>query len=262
MKQDITIRELAKLMQVSVHQIRYFEEKGVLQPAYTAANQYRMYSMEQVYELAHILLLRKLEVPVQSIKASMAHSADEHRELLNRSLQSIEQEMIRLRELQQFICKMITEEQSFSTQSDPYLIKTLDATCLRRIIKLNAQQQLTAAQLAEQVGGGLPDLFERDIHYLVEGENAVTLCLETEAACDVVLQAGEYLTQQIVVEEDELDSSISQFYAYAQEQAIPIREPLVILEKSYLSLFAPGKLHYELRVLLQPAALLKGEKSE
>ncbi|MGG4454194.1 MerR family transcriptional regulator [Brevibacillus porteri] len=34
MKSEITISELAKLMNVSVHQIRYFEEKGVLLPAY------------------------------------------------------------------------------------------------------------------------------------------------------------------------------------------------------------------------------------
>ncbi|WP_240927487.1 MerR family transcriptional regulator [Paenibacillus thiaminolyticus] len=58
MKSEITISELAKLMNVSVHQIRYFEEKGVLQPSFTDNNQYRMYGIEQVYELAHILLLR------------------------------------------------------------------------------------------------------------------------------------------------------------------------------------------------------------
>ncbi len=62
MKSEITISELAKLMNVSVHQIRYFEEKGVLLPAYIDNNQYRMYSMDQVYQLAHILLLRNYNV--------------------------------------------------------------------------------------------------------------------------------------------------------------------------------------------------------
>lgn len=45
----MTISELAKLMQVSVHQIRYFEEKGVLLPAYIGDNQYRMYGIDEVY---------------------------------------------------------------------------------------------------------------------------------------------------------------------------------------------------------------------
>lgn len=47
MKHEITISELAKLMNVSVHQIRYFEEKGVLEPAYTDNNLYRIYGMDQ-----------------------------------------------------------------------------------------------------------------------------------------------------------------------------------------------------------------------
>ena len=35
MKSEITISELANLMNVSVHPIRYFEEKGVLQAGVT-----------------------------------------------------------------------------------------------------------------------------------------------------------------------------------------------------------------------------------
>ncbi|MNO93029.1 hypothetical protein D3C76_846170 [compost metagenome] len=42
-------------MNVSVHQIRYFEEKGVLIPAFIDNSQYRMYSIDQVYQLARNL---------------------------------------------------------------------------------------------------------------------------------------------------------------------------------------------------------------
>ncbi|WP_241781647.1 MerR family transcriptional regulator [Paenibacillus sp. DMB5] len=48
MQKEITISELARLMQVSVHQIRYFEEKELLLPAYTDSNQYRKYSIDQI----------------------------------------------------------------------------------------------------------------------------------------------------------------------------------------------------------------------
>jgi DNA-binding transcriptional MerR regulator len=36
------VRTFAQLMNVSVHQLRYFEEKGILYPLYTDENQYRM----------------------------------------------------------------------------------------------------------------------------------------------------------------------------------------------------------------------------
>ncbi|MBP1310903.1 DNA-binding transcriptional MerR regulator [Paenibacillus sp. 1182] len=35
MKEHITISQLAQLMNVSVHQLRYFEEKGILYPSLT-----------------------------------------------------------------------------------------------------------------------------------------------------------------------------------------------------------------------------------
>ncbi|WP_458127067.1 MerR family DNA-binding transcriptional regulator [Paenibacillus sp. Z3-2] len=56
-------------MGVSVHQIRYFEEKGILLPSYIDENQYRMYSLDEMYQqLAHILLLRKVGLSVQAIR--------------------------------------------------------------------------------------------------------------------------------------------------------------------------------------------------
>ncbi|MGG4499569.1 MerR family transcriptional regulator [Paenibacillus polymyxa] len=57
MKKHITISQLAQLMNVSVHQLRYFEEKGILYPLYTDENQYRMYGLHEIYQLSHILML-------------------------------------------------------------------------------------------------------------------------------------------------------------------------------------------------------------
>lgn len=100
MKNEITISELAKLMNVSVHQIRYFEEKGILQPAYVDHNQYRMYDMDQVYRLAHILLLRKLGMPVQFVKEWItSYSGDQFGQLLHGCLSDIDTELLRLQEL-------------------------------------------------------------------------------------------------------------------------------------------------------------------
>lgn len=89
MKEEITISELARLMQVSVHQVRYFEEKGVLDPAYTDENQYRMYGLDQVYQLAGILLLRKLGVSVPAIKEYLASFTPvQYKSLLQSSLEA------------------------------------------------------------------------------------------------------------------------------------------------------------------------------
>lgn len=258
-KSEITISELAKLMNVSVHQIRYFEEKGVLQPAYTDTNQYRMYGMDQIYQLADILLLRKLEVPVPSIQDCMtSYSTDQHLQLLHHSLEDIEAELLRLKELRQFILKVLHEQQSCSLQQDQFHIKKRKLTFLSQLIQLDAHARLNAAILAEQVTN-IPNLFESDIHYLYDGSNTITLYLETQAPGDVTLPEGEYLTLQCVIDEEELEHQIEHFFDYAAAQSVPLKGPLVVIERSYLSLFSPGKLHYELQALINPVPNPEGE---
>ncbi|KMZ40869.1 MULTISPECIES: MerR family transcriptional regulator [Bacillales] len=255
MKSEITISELAKLMNVSVHQIRYFEEKGVLLPAYFDNNQYRMYSMDQVYQLAHILLLRKLGVPVQSIKECMtSYSADQYGQLLNHSLREINKELLRLQELQQFITKVLHEQKNFQSHTNPYQIKWRENTYLTRWLGMSSQMTLTAKLLAEQAES-VPNLFESDIHFIEHGSSTITLYTETESPGDFSLPCGNYLsTQRLVHEEDELDQLIEQFYSYAAAQSHVIQGPLILIERSYLSLFCQNQLHYELQAMIEPTA--------
>lgn len=255
MKSEITISELAKLMNVSVHQIRYFEEKGGLEPAYTDNNQYRMYGLDQIYQLAHILLLRKLGVPVQSIKNCMtSYSADQYRQLFHHSLREVDAELKRLQELEQFIKKVLHEQESVSSHPDQYRIKWRDTTYFEHWIDMDSNTKLSATLLAKQAKL-VPNLFEQDIHYLYDGSNdgssIVSLYLETQSPGDFTLPSGNYLSIHSFVTEEELDHMIEQFLDYAASQSYVIAGPLIITEKSYLSLFSPNKLHYELQALIE-----------
>lgn len=252
MKSEITISELAKLMNVSVHQIRYFEEKGVLLPAYVDNNQYRMYSMDQVYQLAHILLLRRLGVSVQSIKECMtSFSAAQYGQLLNRSLIEINDELLRLQELQQFIKKVLFEQQNFTAQPYHYQVKWRDAIYLARWLEMDAQTPLNAKLLADRAKY-VPNLFESDIFFIENNTSTITLYTETRAPGDYSLPSGNYLTTQKIVQDDaELPQAIEQFYSYAATQSYVIRGPVILIERSYLSLFSENELHYELLALIE-----------
>lgn len=259
MKSEITISELAKLMNVSVHQIRYFEEKGVLEPAYTDNNQYRMYGIEQVYQLAHILLLRKLGVPVHSIKVCMtSFSAEQYRQLFQRSLREIEEDLMRLEQLQQFIKKILYEHQNMSLQSRQYQIKRRDITYFACWIEMDSSTKLDAKLLAKQAKR-VPNLFESDIHYIYNSSSTISLYIETQAPSDFSLPGGSYLSMQSLInEENELEHLIEQFYDYAAAQSYVISGPLILIEKSYLSLFSNNKLHYELQALIETVATSEG----
>lgn len=253
MKNELTISEFAKLMGVSVHQIRYFEEKGVLQPAYVNDNQYRMYDMDQIYHLSHILLLRKLGVSVSTIQECIAsYTAGQYQQLLHHSLEGIGAEIQRLTELQQFIRQVMREGQNFDPVNQPYQIKERNAVCLAKWLELDRDTTLNARHLADHARS-VPDLFESDVHWVPSGTNSIALYMESDNRCDLALPGGTYFSIQVLVASDgELQQHIEQFYTEISVSSLEVEEPLVLVEKSYLSLFSNKKLCYELQILIKP----------
>lgn len=190
-------------MQVSVHQIRYFEDKGVLLPSYTDTNQYRKYGIDQIYQLAQIMLLRKLGMPVQSIKESMAEAEPERiKEKLDDALAEAGRELARLQQLQQLIRKILLEQQNFEAEEMSCSVKQRDALLLRKWLEVDAASGLNARMLAEQ-----PErqsgLFEADIHCIHE-EGIVTLytAVEEGGRSDRILPQGTYLSYSVQIEDE------------------------------------------------------------
>ncbi|GGF90705.1 hypothetical protein GCM10010912_39780 [Paenibacillus albidus] len=259
MKKEITISELARIMNVSVHQIRYFEEKGILEPAYTDDNLYRMYDMDQIYNLAHILLLRKLGVSVPSIKQSFdSFTPGQFEQVLQHSLLETTTQIEQLQELQQFIRKVLQEQLSFVSQTTQYQVRQRKIIHLTRWVEIKSHTTLHARLLAEQAAP-VPNLFELDIHYLYDSSDAITICLEAQQSSDFTLPAGEYLSSDFLIQQDhELDQRIEQFNEHAAVHAYALaEEPLILIEKSYLSLFSHGKLHFEILKRIQSTDVLK-----
>ncbi|MGO4729039.1 helix-turn-helix domain-containing protein [Paenibacillus sp. 2KB_22] len=248
MSDEITISELAKLMKVSVHQIRYFEEKGVLNPAYVAENQYRMYGVEEIYRLSHILLLRKMGLSVQMIKECLSNlTSDQITSLFHQALADTEAAIHQLQQTKHLISKLLHEKEHIPHEDQvKYYIVTRDEIHLSLWFHMQAQGYLHARQLVQQ-NSNIPHLFETDIHYVYGEGDTVGIYTQKEGANDLVLPRGKYLSRHVFVHiETELEEHITEFYAYAEHKGYSYHGPLVMVEKSYLSLFTPEKLHYEL----------------
>lgn len=63
-----TIKQLAQLSGVSTRTLRFYDEIGLLKPAFYGDNQYRYYKEEQLLLLQQILFFRELEFPLNDIK--------------------------------------------------------------------------------------------------------------------------------------------------------------------------------------------------
>lgn len=251
MKNEITISELARLMGVSTHQIRYFEDKEVLIPAYTDTNQYRMYGLEQVYRLAQILLLRKLGLSVQTIKESIdGPSPEQMSQLLRASVDNLEAEIKRLDELRRLTVNILEEQREYAGPSPAYRIKQRKATELKCWFHTDARRGMDAMLLAKQ--SPPPDLFESDIYFVIEDNGKMAVCTESKTEGDLMLPESRCLCYPFLAEDEgEIELRIQHMLQYADSQSIALNGPAVLVEKSYLSLFSPNKLNYELMIEVQ-----------
>lgn len=64
----LTVSETAKLTNISVRTLHYYDEIGLLKPAYTSEAGYRYYDDEALAMLQQILLYRELDFPLKEIR--------------------------------------------------------------------------------------------------------------------------------------------------------------------------------------------------
>lgn len=88
-----TVKELAKLSGVSVRTLHWYDEIGLLRPAYVGSNGYRYYEKEELLLLQQIFFYRKLGFPLKEIQKLLAgnsfdkiHALLTHREFLMKQI--------------------------------------------------------------------------------------------------------------------------------------------------------------------------------
>ena len=88
-----TVKKLATMSGVSVRTLHFYDEAGLLKPAYYGANGYRFYEEPQLLTLQQILFYRELGFELKEIKRILSRSSfdriaalESHRKILRRNL--------------------------------------------------------------------------------------------------------------------------------------------------------------------------------
>jgi DNA-binding transcriptional MerR regulator len=95
-----TVKKLAKLSGASVRTLHFYDEMGLLKPAYYGANGYRYYEEKQLLLLQQILFFRELGVELKKIQKVLGRSdfdqlaaLHSHRQVLKKGLERTKQLM-------------------------------------------------------------------------------------------------------------------------------------------------------------------------
>src|SRR3954469_1501086 len=102
-----TVKQVAAMSGVSVRTLHFYDESGLLKPAYSKANGYRFYEEPQLLMLQQILFYRELGFELKRIKEILSQRKFEKASALKSHRQVLEKNVARTRTLIETIDKTI-----------------------------------------------------------------------------------------------------------------------------------------------------------
>jgi DNA-binding transcriptional MerR regulator/effector-binding domain-containing protein len=116
-----TIGEFSKATGLTVKTLRFYQEEGLLAPAFVDPQTgYRHYDDSQIEAARTIAYLRGLEFPLADIKEILRHAGDDEEGILHaleRHKAAIEQKVRRLRKVARSLDQFISEERQAGTMA-------------------------------------------------------------------------------------------------------------------------------------------------
>lgn len=111
MKELITTGELAKLCEVSVRTVQFYDKKGLLKPSLISEGGRRMFSEEEIIKLKCISLYKELGFSLEEIKKVFDSNSniDLFKRLLKEQEDKISSELLNLKERQQKLKTILQE---------------------------------------------------------------------------------------------------------------------------------------------------------
>ena len=115
---NYTVNQLAKLSGVTIRTLRFYDEIGLLKPAFVAENGYRYYRENELLLLQQILFFRELGFELKQIQDILKHSDFDRQATLQSHKKTLKKEIERLQTLMVTIDKTINHLQGKQTMSE------------------------------------------------------------------------------------------------------------------------------------------------
>jgi len=128
---NYTVNTLANLSGVSVRTLRFYDEIGLLKPAFVAENGYRYYGQEQLLQLQQILFFRELGFELKQIQQILQASDFDRMKALQSHKIVLRNNIKRLHELTKTIDTTINHLEGKQEMKDKELFKGFDVEQFR-----------------------------------------------------------------------------------------------------------------------------------
>ena len=103
----LSVSQIGRRFGLSRTTILYYESCGLLKPAHRTGANYRLYGEKEARVLEQICLYRSVGLSVSSIRAMLASPETDVAALLRRRLQELDSDIVRLRDHQRVILRLL-----------------------------------------------------------------------------------------------------------------------------------------------------------
>lgn len=118
------IGEVEKITGISKDRLRYYEEKGILNPEKSQLNQYREFSEEDILEVLSIEYYRSMDLGMKEIKQIKKQGEiAELSSILSKKMQNVSEEILRLQRVYETLQENITSCRQIQEHLNKYSIR-------------------------------------------------------------------------------------------------------------------------------------------
>ena len=160
-----SIGEFSKIGSVSRKTLRYYDEIGLMSPAFVnQENHYRYYSDEQVYRILLISELKCYDLRLEQIKAIL-DSEDEHLlvHFLEQRIQELDNQMQENIRLKQCIEKKVQQIQSGGKLMDKNLVLEVGAEEYAPVLAVCRKAVIEISQISDVIGSVYEEIYKNGL---------------------------------------------------------------------------------------------------
>ncbi len=222
-KEKLTVGEVAKLLDINPHTIRYYDREGLISSEIDNKNGYRLFDYEDINRLSNIILLRDSNISIKEIKHLIAnYNTELYNQYLLISINNIDKEIVNLKNRKLRIQKNIDD---INFKENDFKITKYNKRILKIISTKKYEEDYSLYEFYKDVRKKeITNLISENLYYNF-CEDEIIYCIKSNLEFDIQLDKGSYLEYKCwIKDENIITSKINEFIEYATKNRINITE--------------------------------------
>ena len=219
-----TVKQLSSLSKVSIRTLHYYEEYGLLEPAYYGSNGYRYYEKKQLLQLQQILFFKELGFTLKQVKDVLNRSDFDQLKALYAHKARLTSEVKRLKQLSTTVDRTI---------SDLKGEKPMDDTKLYGGFLTKEKQKEYEEYLSNRWGKDHPAMVETKANTKGWDQKKWTTILDELDGTMLMLKKCH--SESLNIDSQQVQEAIKEHHDWLQKFWKPDKQSYKLLGETYLS---------------------------